>query len=70
MTTELARQYYSEQAYYRIDLDKEIDNPDQRLTEDVDAFTKVSLDFFITLMTSVIDLVSFSGTTCIHETKV
>jgi len=61
MTTELARQYYSDQAYYKVELDRDIDNPDQRLTEDVTAFTKVSLDFFITLMTAAIDLVSFSG---------
>ena len=61
MTTELARQYYSDQAYYKIEIDREIDNPDQRITEDVAAFTKVSLDFFITLMTAVIDLASFSG---------
>lgn len=61
MTTELARQYYTDQAYYKIEIDPEIDNPDQRITEDVTAFTKVSLDFFITLMTAVIDLVSFSG---------
>jgi len=61
MTTELARQYYSDQAFYKIEVDREIDNPDQRITEDVAAFTKVSLDFFITLMTSAIDLISFSG---------
>mmetsp|Transcript_22716 Transcript_22716/g.37562 ORF Transcript_22716/g.37562 Transcript_22716/m.37562 type:complete len:710 (+) Transcript_22716:40-2169(+) len=61
MTAELARQYYTDQAYYKVELDPEIDNPDQRITEDVNAFTKVSLDFFITLMTSAIDLVSFSG---------
>jgi ABC-type uncharacterized transport system fused permease/ATPase subunit len=61
MTTELARQYYSDQAYYEIEVDPEIDNPDQRITEDVTAFTKVSLDFFITLTTSLINLVSFSG---------
>ena len=61
MTTELARQYYSDQSYYKIEMDREIDNPDQRITEDVAAFTKVSLDFFITLTTSVINLISFSG---------
>ena len=44
MTTELARQYYTDQAYYKIEIDPEIDNPDQRITEDVTAFTKVSLD--------------------------
>merc|ERR1740117_530259 len=61
MTTELARQYYTDQAYYKIEIDPEIDNPDQRITEDVTAFTKVSLDFFITLCTAAIDLFSFSG---------
>jgi len=61
MTTELARQYYSNQAFYKVELDRDIDNPDQRITEDVNAFTKVSLDFFITLTTSAINLVSFSG---------
>ena len=61
MTTELARQYYADQTYYKIEIDPEIDNPDQRITEDVQSFTKVSLDFFITLMTAAIDLVSFSG---------
>ena len=61
MTGELAKQYYQDRAYYRVELDRDIDNPDQRLTEDVAAFTKVSLDFFITVLTAVIDLASFSG---------
>ena len=61
MTTELTRQYYADRTYYRIENNPKVDNPDQRITEDIDAFTKVSLDFAITLMTSVIDLVSFSG---------
>ena len=37
-----------------------IDNPDQRITEDVRTFTAFSLQLFITVVTSVIDLVSFS----------
>jgi len=61
MTAELAKQYYQDRAYYRVELDRDIDNPDQRLTEDVAAFTKVSLDFFISVLTAVIDLASFSG---------
>ena len=61
MTTELAAQYYSDNNYYKLELDPEIDNPDQRIAEDVRAFTRVSLEFFVTLGTSVIDLVAFSG---------
>lgn len=37
-----------------------IDNPDQRITEDVRTFTAFSLQLFIELARSLIDLVSFS----------
>ena len=41
MTTELARQYYTDRTYYKIEsYDSGIDNPDQRITEDVKAFTQ------------------------------
>ncbi|KAL7550100.1 hypothetical protein ACHAWF_013331 [Thalassiosira exigua] len=39
---------------------KEVDNPDQRIAEDIRSFTEFSLSFFLTLVTSVIDLVCFS----------
>ena len=62
MTTELARQYYSDNAYYRLETDSPpIDNPDQRITEDVRTFTAVSLDFTVKLANALIDLLSFSG---------
>ena len=37
-----------------------IDNPDQRIAEDVKNFTSFSLQLFLTVVTSIIDLVSFS----------
>lgn len=46
--------------YYALEAEREIDNPDQRIAEDVRAFTRVSLEFLITIITSVIDLASFS----------
>jgi ABC-type uncharacterized transport system fused permease/ATPase subunit len=39
----------------------DVDNPDQRIAEDVRSFTAFSLQLFLTLLTSVIDLVSFSA---------
>ena len=48
-------------SYYILEAKKEIDNPDQRIAEDVRAFTQTSLSFSITLLTSVIDLLSFSA---------
>jgi len=38
----------------------EVDNPDQRIAEDIRSFTEFSLTFFLTLVTSFIDLVCFS----------
>jgi ABC-type uncharacterized transport system fused permease/ATPase subunit len=38
----------------------EVDNPDQRISEDIRSFTEYSLTLFLTLVTSFIDLVCFS----------
>ena len=42
------------------DTKKEVDNPDQRISEDIRSFTEFSLSFFLTILTSIVDLVSFS----------
>lgn len=39
---------------------EEVDNPDQRISEDIRSFTEFSLTFFLTIVTSFIDLVCFS----------
>jgi ABC-type uncharacterized transport system fused permease/ATPase subunit len=38
-----------------------IDNPDQRIVDDLDRFTSSSLTFSLALVNAAIDLVSFSG---------
>lgn len=56
-------QYLHSQAYYQLDsnsLDTCIDNPDQRLTEDVRHFCHETLDFILDLVSSVMDIASFS----------
>jgi ABC-type uncharacterized transport system fused permease/ATPase subunit len=40
---------------------KPLDNPDQRIAEDVRAFTRSSLSFGLTIMRSIIDLFSFAA---------
>lgn len=37
-----------------------VDNPDQRIAEDIRSFTEFSLSLFLTTLTAVIDLVCFS----------
>lgn len=61
LTSKVLDDYYSSRTFYQIETLRDIDNPDQRIAEDVRAFTRTSLDFFITVITSVIDLLSFSA---------
>lgn len=48
--------------YYQLELDRHYsDNPDQRITEDIDAYTNLSLSLIIGLFSSILTLVSFIG---------
>jgi len=60
MTQRLLSNFEKDRSYYVLESSGEIDNPDQRIAEDANAFTSVSLAFTITLLTSVIDLANFS----------
>mmetsp|Transcript_21174 Transcript_21174/g.31591 ORF Transcript_21174/g.31591 Transcript_21174/m.31591 type:complete len:328 (-) Transcript_21174:1431-2414(-) len=60
MTDRTLQLYYSNRVYYSLERGSEIDNPDQRIAEDVRSFTAFSLSLFISVATSVIDLASFS----------
>ena len=60
MTDRCLQLYSSNRVYYNLERGSEIDNPDQRITEDVRSFTAFSLTLFLTILTSLIDLVSFS----------
>ncbi|HQP12489.1 MAG TPA: ABC transporter ATP-binding protein/permease, partial [Candidatus Omnitrophota bacterium] len=53
--------YFKNRSYYEIEMAGEIDNPDQRIMEDVRTFTRVSLAFLLVILGAVMDLVSFSG---------
>ena len=52
--------FQADRSYYLLEARKEVDNPDQRVAEDVRSFTTVSLSFSITLLKSAVDLASFS----------
>ena len=47
LTRILINGYLSGHTYYRLKAREEIDNPDQRITEDVKAYTQTTLSFFI-----------------------
>ena len=60
MTERFLKAWLDDQAYYRMQLDQSAtDNPDQRIAEDLDRFTTISLALSIGLMSSVVTLFSF-----------
>ena len=64
LTNNLLKDYFSNRAYYELDsnaANTDIDNPDQRITEDVSAFTTTILDLILDLLNSLLDLVAFTG---------
>lgn len=61
LTERFLNQYLQNRAYYHINSIAEIDNPDQRIADDIRAFTRTSLTFLLVVLTSVITLISFTG---------
>ncbi len=61
MTRKFLGRYFTDRAYYEINSQEAIDNPDQRISEDIRSFTVTSLTFLLLVFGSVIDVISFTG---------
>ncbi|CAN6553716.1 unnamed protein product [Malus baccata var. baccata] len=61
MTKHYMHRYLSNQAFYKIQSQSIIDNPDQRIVDDLSSFTETALSFSLTLLNVVVDLISFSN---------
>jgi putative ATP-binding cassette transporter len=61
MTQHLIKRYFNNRAYYRLRGSESIDNPDQRISEDVRNFTTDSLSYAMMVVNSVMTLIGFFG---------
>ncbi|RUR73150.1 ABC transporter ATP-binding protein [Chlorogloeopsis fritschii PCC 6912] len=61
LTNRFLDKYFQHRAYYKINFNENIDNPDQRISEDIRSFTRTSLSFLLLILTSIITLISFTG---------
>lgn len=61
LTEHFLDRYFSDRAYYDISSDDKVDNPDQRIAEDIKSFTSTSLSFLLIILGNLIDLISFTG---------
>ena len=53
--------YLRDRKYYELGSNSEIDNPDQRIAEDIDTFTGRSIHFLLIFLGSAMQLVAFSA---------
>ncbi len=61
MAQHLVKRYFNNRAYFRLRGTEGVDNPDQRISEDVRNFTTMSLSFLLITLNSTITLVGFMG---------
>jgi putative ATP-binding cassette transporter len=57
----LMLRYFYNRAYYRLLGHAEIDNPDQRISEDARNFTTTSLSFSLIVINSIIQIIGYAG---------
>ncbi len=61
LTYRFLERYFSGRAYYELNATGAIDNPDQRISEDINSFTQQSLYFLMIALGAVIQLIAFTG---------
>ncbi len=61
LTNEFLSKYFANRSYYEIESHAEIDNPDQRIMEDIRSFTRTSLSLLLLILASLMDIISFTG---------
>lgn len=61
LTNSFLERYFRDRAYYEINASDKIDNPDQRISEDIRSFTGNSLGYLLLILNNAIDLIAFTG---------
>ncbi len=61
LTQQVVRRYMADRTYYRLKEQAGVDNPDQRIADDVRTFTATTLSFTLMFMNGTLAALSFSG---------
>lgn len=61
LTRDFTEAYIEDRTYYHLDSTGGIRNPDQRITDDVRAFTTTTLSFILLILNGTVTAISFSG---------
>ncbi|MEM8828996.1 MAG: ABC transporter ATP-binding protein/permease [Cyanobacteria bacterium P01_G01_bin.19] len=61
LTNHFLDRYFSKRSFYELgNFDNDVDNPDQRIAEDIKGFTVDSLSFLLSIVSSVFQVIAFS----------
>ena len=61
LTRQITRRYLADQTYLRLKKLAAVENPDQRISDDVRAFTATALSFMLMFLNGALAILSFSG---------
>ncbi|MDB9371997.1 ABC transporter ATP-binding protein/permease [Nodularia sphaerocarpa] len=61
VTSDYLQEYFQQQAFYQLLANSNIDNPDQRLAEDIKNVTQTLVALFVILLDSLVQLIGFIG---------
>ncbi|KAF8036661.1 hypothetical protein BT93_C2402 [Corymbia citriodora subsp. variegata] len=61
MTRYYMERYLKDRTFYKIQSQSIVDNPDQRIVDDLSSFTGTALSFSLTFLNAAVDLISFSN---------
>ena len=59
LNNHILEKYLSNRAYYRINFKSDVDNPDQRLSQEIEPITRIALSFSATCLEKVLEMTTF-----------
>ncbi|MDZ8034048.1 MAG: ATP-binding cassette domain-containing protein [Nostoc sp. DedQUE08] len=59
LNQQILEKYFSDRAYYKINFSSDIDNPDQRLSQEIEPIARTALNFSATLFEKILEMTTF-----------
>ena len=61
LTKSLVEKYFSNRAYYHLSYDETIDNPDERMSQDIETFCNMTVGLSMSIIDAIITVITFIG---------